>query len=212
MAKLHFLYSVMNAGKSLQLLSVRQNYLENSGNVVLVTSAIDGRSGVGKIASRIGISEDAIALGEADNLFEIVSTLHIKKPVTVALLDECQFMTADHIWQAARIVDELDIPVMAYGLKNNVFGQLFGPAIHAALALADDIKEIKSLCWCGRKGTQILRYDRQGRTEKTGSVIEVGGNNRYVSVCRKHWMSDEIGPAAVRNLRACDDQPSEDSK
>lgn len=194
MAKLHFLYSVMNAGKSLQLLSVRQNYIENGGNVVLITSSIDRRSGVGKIASRIGISEDAIAIGEVDNLFEIVTTLHAKKPVTVVLMDEVQFMAAEHMWQAARIVDDLDIPVMAYGLKNNVFGELFGPAIHAVLALADDVKEIKQLCWCGRKAGQILRYDRQGQTEKSGKVIEVGGDNRYISVCRKHWMSDDIGP------------------
>lgn len=195
MAKLHFLYSVMNAGKSLQLLSVRQNWVENGGNIVLITSAIDRRSGVGKIASRIGISEDAIALGEDDDLFEIIANLHRRKPVTALLMDEVQFMQREHMWQAARIVDDLDIPVMAYGLKNNVFGELFGPAIEAILALADDIKEIKQLCWCGRKAGQILRYDRHGRTEKSGNVVEVGGDNRYVSVCRKHWMNDDIGPA-----------------
>ncbi|MFC5507774.1 thymidine kinase [Bosea massiliensis] len=195
MAKLHFHYSVMNAGKSLSLLSIRQNWVENGGNIVLMTSAIDRRSGVGKIASRIGISEDAIALGEDDDLFEIIARLHTEKPVTAALLDEVQFMTSAHMWQAAKIVDDLGIPVMAFGLKNNVFGSLFGPAIEAILALADDIKEIKQLCWCGRKAGQILRYDPSGRTEKSGNVVEVGGDNRYVSVCRKHWMTDDIGPA-----------------
>lgn len=202
MAKFYFHYSVMNAGKSLQLLSVRQNYIENGGNVVLVTSATDRRSGVGKISSRIGVSEDAIALGENDNLFDIVLALHRSHPVTVVLLDEAQFMTAEHMWQGARIVDELNIPVMAYGLKNNVFGELFGPAIHAALAIADEIREIRQLCWCHRRATQILRYDAQGRTEKTGNVVEVGGDNRYVSVCRKHWLADDIGPGRRAQLAA----------
>lgn len=185
----------MNAGKSLQLLSVKQNYAENGGNVVLITSAIDRRAGVGKISSRIGVSQDAIALGEHDDLFDIVHALHKAQAVTAVLMDEIQFMTAEHMWQGAKIVDELNIPVMAYGLKNNVFGQLFGPAVHAALAIADEIREIRQLCWCHRRASQILRYDASGRTEKSGNVIEVGGDNRYVSVCRKHWMSDDIGPS-----------------
>ena len=134
MAKLHFYYSVMNAGKTTQLLQVRHNYVENGGRVLLFTSAVDDRDGVGRISSRMGLSAEAVPLRPADDLFALVAAEHAGLPVTAVLLDEVQFLQAEHVRQAARVVDDLGIPVMAYGLKNNVFGELFGPAVRAATA------------------------------------------------------------------------------
>jgi thymidine kinase len=200
MAKLHFLYSVMNAGKTTHLLQVRHNYIENGGHVLLFTSLIDDRFGVGKVKSRIGIEADAAALRKGDAIDAIVAAEHARKPVTVVLIDEVQFMTADQVRQLAWIVDELKIPVMAYGLKNNVYGTLFSDAIATIMALADDFQEIKQLCHCGRKATMILKYDRNGDAVRSGEVVEIGGEGRYVSVCRPHWMKGEIGPAARQLL------------
>jgi thymidine kinase len=202
MANLHYFYSVMNAGKSSQLLQVRHNYLESGGTVALFTSAIDDRSGIGKISSRIGLSADAIALRASDNLAAIVRKLHAETPLSAVLIDEVQFLTSEQIWQAAEIVDSLSLPVIAYGLKVNAFGELFSPAIATLLALAEDIKEIKTLCHCGRKATMILRYDPDGTAVKAGEVIEVGGESRYVSVCRPHWMAGDIG--ATRRAALCE--------
>lgn len=208
MAKLFFFYSVMNAGKSTQLLSVRWNYVENGGRVLLFTSAIDDRFRVGKISSRIGLEADAHPLAAEDDLGRIVAAEHASSPVTAVLIDEVQFMTPDQIRQAAWIVDELDIPVMAYGLKNNFAGELFSDAIVLLMALADQFQEIKQVCHCGRKATMILRYDRSGAAVRSGEVVEIGGEGRYVSVCRRHWSVGDIGPAARRLLAgpapACD--------
>ncbi len=200
MAKLHFLYSVMNAGKSTHLLQVRYNYIENGGHVLLFTSLIDDRFGVGKVRSRIGIEADAIPLRKADDVAAIVAEEHAKTHVTAILIDEVQFMTTDQVRQLAWVVDELKIPVMAYGLKNNVYGMLFSDAIATIMALADDFQEIKQLCHCGRKATMILKYDRNGEAVRSGEVIEIGGEGRYVSVCRPHWTAGNIGPAARQML------------
>jgi thymidine kinase len=200
MAKLHFLFSVMNAGKTTHLLQVRHNYIENGGHVLLFTSLIDDRFGVGKVKSRIGIEADAAALRKSDAIDAIVAAEHARKPVTVVLIDEVQFMTADQVRQLAWIVDELGIPVMAYGLKNNVYGTLFSDAVATIMALADDFQEIKQLCHCGRKATMILKYDRKGDAVRSGEVVEIGGEGRYVSVCRPHWMKGDIGPAARQLL------------
>jgi thymidine kinase len=200
MAKLHFIYSVMNAGKTTHLLQVRYNYIENGGNVLLFTSLIDDRFGVGKVKSRIGLEADAIPLRKSDDIGVIVAAEHAKKPVTVVLVDEVQFMTADQVRQLAWIVDELNVPVMAYGLKNNVYGTLFSDAIIAMMALAQDFQEIKQLCHCGRKATMILKYDRNGEAVRSGPVVEIGGEGRYVSVCRPHWTAGDIGPAARQLL------------
>ncbi len=200
MAKLHFIYSVMNAGKTTHLLQVRYNYIENGGNVLLFTSLIDDRFGVGKVKSRIGLEADAIPLRKDDDIGAFVAAEHARKKVTVVLIDEVQFMTAEQVHQLAWIVDELKIPVMAYGLKNNVYGTLFSDAISTIMALAEDFQEIKQLCHCGRKATMILKYDRNGEAVRSGEVVEIGGEGRYVSVCRPHWMKGEIGPAARQLL------------
>lgn len=200
MAKLHFIYSVMNAGKTTHLLQVRYNYVENGGNVLLFTSLIDDRFGVGKVKSRIGLEADAIPLKKDDDIAAFVTAEHARKKVTVVLIDEVQFMTADQVRQLAWIVDELKIPVMAYGLKNNVYGTLFSDAISTIMALAEDFQEIKQLCHCGRKATMILKFDPNGEAVRSGPVIEIGGESRYVSVCRPHWMKGDIGPAARQLL------------
>ncbi|MBZ6075834.1 thymidine kinase [Microvirga puerhi] len=200
MAKLHFLYSVMNAGKTTHLLQVRHNYIENGGHVLLFTSLVDDRFGVGKVKSRIGLEADAIPLMKNDDIGAIVAAEHATNPVTVVLIDEVQFMEADQVRQLAWIVDGLKIPVMAYGLKNNVYGVLFSDAIAVMMALADDFQEIKQLCHCGRKATMILKYDRNGEAVRSGEVVEIGGEGRYVSVCRPHWFDGEIGAAARKLL------------
>jgi thymidine kinase len=200
MAKLHFLYSVMNAGKTTHLLQVRHNYIENGGHVLLFTSPIDDRFGVGKVRSRIGLEADATVLRKNEAVDAIVAAEHARKKVTAVLIDEVQFMTADQVRQLAWIVDELGIPVMAYGLKNNVYGTLFSDAIAAMMALADDFQEIKQLCHCGRKATMILKFDPRGEPVRSGPVIEIGGESRYVSVCRPHWTKGDIGPAARQLL------------
>ena len=200
MAKLHFLYSVMNAGKTTHLLQVRHNYIENGGHVLLFTSPIDDRFGVGKVRSRIGIEADATVLRKDEAVDAIVAAEHARRKVTAVLIDEVQFMTAEQVRQLAWIVDELGIPVMAYGLKNNVYGTLFSEAIQAMMALADDFQEIKQLCHCGRKATMILKFDPNGEPVRSGPVIEVGGESRYVSVCRPHWTKGDIGPAARQLL------------
>ncbi|QFU15186.1 thymidine kinase [Microvirga thermotolerans] len=200
MAKLHFIYSVMNAGKTTHLLQVRHNYIENGGHVLLFTSLIDDRFGVGKVRSRIGLEADAIPVRKTDDIAAIVAAEHAEKPVTAVLIDEVQFMTADQVRQLAWIVDELNVPVMAYGLKNNVYGTLFSDAIATIMALAQDFQEIKQLCHCGRKATMILKFDPNGEAVRFGPVIEIGGENRYVSVCRPHWTAGDIGPAARQLL------------
>jgi thymidine kinase len=202
LSNLQFHYSVMNAGKTTRLLQVRHNYAENGGHVLLFTSAIDDRAGVGKVASRMGLAADAVALRAGDDLMAIVSGEHAVRAVAAVLLDEVQFMTVEHVRQAARVADRLGIPVLAYGLKNNAFGELFGPSVHALLALADEIREIERLCHCGRKATMILRYDADGMAVRAGAVVEVGGDDRYVSVCRPHWDAGEIG-ARQRASLAC---------
>jgi len=180
MAKLHFFYSVMNAGKSTALLQAAHNYESKGWKVFYFTSGLDSRGGIGYINSRVGISKQAIAL--TDQGFSLYVTS--EKP-SVIFVDEIQFFTPDHIIELASIVDSYNIPVLCYGLKNNSNGQLFSPAIETLLALADQIKELKTVCHCGSKATQILRR-RNGRPIITTDVVEIG-DSEYESVCRKHW-------------------------
>lgn len=185
MAKLHFFYSVMNAGKSTALLQAAHNYETNGWRVYYFTSAIDERTGYGKISSRIGISRDAIALSSEDKFSDHLNRVEGEK--AVIFVDEIQFFTEKQITELAFWVDKYHIPVLCYGLKNNSNGELFGPAIIKLLALADQIKELKTVCYCGAKATQILRLDRNGKAILTNDVVETGFENRYTSVCRKHW-------------------------
>lgn len=193
---MYFFYSVMNAGKSTLLLQTAYNYRENGGRVLIFTSAIDDRSGVGVVSSRIGLEAEALALTAADNLFDIVREEHRRDPLTAVLMDEVQFMTADQIRQASDVVDDLGLPVLAYGLKNNYQGEIFSPAVSALLALCEKITECKQLCHCGSKATMILKYNAAGEAVRSGDVVEVGGEDKYISVCRRHWKAGDIGSAA----------------
>lgn len=203
MAKLHFFYSVMNAGKSTHLLQARYNYSAMGFETLLFTSARDDRNGVGRITSRLGLSEDARALGPEDNIFDIVAATNRggrRDPRAIVFIDEVQFLTPDQIRQASDIVDDLRIPVMTYGLKNNILGELFSPAIATVLAYADAITEHKAICHCGRKATMILRFDGDGRVARGGQIVQVGGEESYSSVCRPCFKAGEIGPVARRAL------------
>ena len=199
MAKLFFNYSVMNAGKSTQLLNVRYTYIDHGGRVLLFTSAVDDRSGVGMVKARGGGEAEAYALTPEDNIFDIVSASHEEQEVSAVLVDEVQFLTAEHVMQMSDVADYLDIPVMAYGLKNNSLGTLFSSAVEALLALANEFNEIKQICHCGSKATMILKYNPDGSIVREGAVVETGGESRYMSVCRPHWKEGNIGP---RNRKA----------
>lgn len=203
MAKLHFFHSVMNAGKSAQLLLARHNYEVHGFKTHLLTSTIDTRAGEGMISSRVGISAPARALSPSDDIFRIVRESidpYARKPKTIVFIDEVQFLTPDQVRQASDVVDELGIPVLLYGLRCNAFGEIFSPAVATALAYADDIKEIKQVCHCGRKATMILRFDREGRIDRSGDVVRIGAEESYVSVCRPCFKTGDIGTAARATL------------
>lgn len=201
MAKLYFNYSVMNSGKTTDLLQAAYVYKNHGKRVLLVTSMGDTRSGTGKIVARIGVEADAYPLGKDENLFNLIEAEHEKDELSAVFLDEVNFMTADHIEQATDVVDFLGIPVMAYGLKNNAFGEIFGPSIAKILAVADVINEVRNICHCGKAATMILRYGQTGKIERSGNVIEPGGEQRYISVCRPHYKMGDIGQKAMESLK-----------
>lgn len=184
MAQLYFRYGAMNASKSIQLLTVAHNYEQSGKKVMVFTPAIDDRYGVGKVASRVGISRDAIPISNDTNILEIVENEPIK-PHCV-LVDEGQFLNRDHVKQLIGIVDNLDIPVIVYGLLKNFKNELFEGS-HYLLCEADKIEEIKTVCvFCNKKATHILKF-KDGKPVYTGETIEIGGEDTYSSVCRPHY-------------------------
>ncbi|MBO9715196.1 thymidine kinase [Sphingomonas sp.] len=187
MAKLYFYYASMNAGKSTTLLQADFNYRERGMRTLLFTAAIHNRSGHGVIDSRLGIEAEATPFDEATDLFAIAAAQHAPVPLACVLVDEAQFLSPGQVRQLARLADELGIPVLAYGLRTDFQGRLF-PGSAELLALADSLVEIKSVCECGRKATMNLRVDAEGRAVREGAQREVGGNERYVALCRKHFM------------------------
>jgi len=186
MAKLHFYYASMNAGKSTVLLQSSYNYRERGMRTLLFTPSIDTRYGNNRIESRIGLRASAISLAPTDNLFGRVQTEHGTQPVACVLIDEAQFITAEQVWQASDVVDALNIPVLCFGLRTDFKGKLF-PGSGALLALADELIELKAICHCGRKATMNLRVDHAGQAVKDGAQIEIGGDLRYVALCRRHF-------------------------
>jgi thymidine kinase len=186
MAKLYFNYAAMNAGKSTTLLQASFNYRERGMHTIEFTAKIDNRYEEGAITSRIGLHKDAHLFDADTNLFIIVQKESRKTSPACIFLDEAQFLTDAQVLQLAKIVDELDIPVICYGLRTNFRGDLFEGSARL-LALADDIRELKTICKCGRKATMNLRIDAQGKAVKTGESIEIGGNERYAPLCRKHF-------------------------
>jgi thymidine kinase len=186
MAKLYFYYASMNAGKSTMLLQSSYNYRERGMRTLLFTPTVDTRYGGGRIESRIGLRSGAISLAAAENLFNRVKLEHASSPVACILIDEAQFLTSEQIWQASEVADGLDIPVLCYGLRTDFQGKLFSGS-GTLLAIADDLTEIKAICHCGRKATMNLRLDGQGRAVRNGAQVEIGGNDRYVAMCRRHF-------------------------
>lgn len=195
MAKLYFNYSTMNAGKSTVLLQASHNYRERGMETYLLTAQIDRRAGPGRIASRIGIGEDADTFREDDNLFDLIAARMKKGPVSCIFVDEAQFLTPDQVWDLARIVDDLKVPILCYGLRVDFRGQLF-PGSAALLALSDEMREVRTICHCGRKATMVIRQDRNGRTIHDGAQVQIGGNETYVSLCRRHWR-EAMGDVSV---------------
>lgn len=191
MAKLYFNYSTMNAGKSTILLQASYNYNERGMETYLLTADFDERSGQGQIASRIGIQAKADIYGESSDLFEMIRNRLAKGPVACILVDEAQWLSEIQVWQLARAVDDLNVPIMCYGLRVDFMGKLF-PGSAALLALADEMREVRTICHCGRKATMVVRRGPDGKALKDGPQVQVGGNDTYVSLCRRHWR-EEIG-------------------
>ena len=192
MAKLYFYYSSMNAGKSTMLLQASFNYRERGMTTLLFTAGIDTRTGAGIIASRIGLSAPATPFLADTDLHGIVAAEHARQRVECVLIDEAQFLGQAQVWQLARIADDLGIPVLAYGLRTDFLGALFEGS-QWLLALADVLTEIKAVCTCGRKATMNLRIDAQGNAVAAGAQTEIGGNDRYVALCRRHFTAALAG-------------------
>lgn len=186
MAKLYFSYASMNAGKSTLLLQASYNYQERGMRTVILIAAFDDRAGRGRIASRIGLEADAIPFEPDEDLFARISAMVSEGPLACIFVDEAQFLTEDQVWQLARVADRLNIPVMAYGLRTDFQGKLFQGSA-ALLAIADELREVRTICHCGRKATMVARLDEAGDIIRHGAQVEVGGNEKYVSYCRRHW-------------------------
>ena len=186
MAKLHFHYSTMNAGKSTLLLQAAHNYNERGMDAYLLTAAFDDRAGKGRIGSRIGLGREADVFRSQDDLFAVISERLEQGPVACVFVDEAQFLTPDQVWQLARVVDDLNVPVMAYGLRVDFRGALF-PGSATLLALSDVMREVRTICHCGRNATMVVRKDGAGQVVTDGDQVQIGGNETYVSLCRKHW-------------------------
>lgn len=186
MAQLYFYYSAMNAGKSTALLQSSYNYQERGMRTLIYTAEIDDRFGAGKVSSRIGLSSPAALFDAQTRLDEEIAAEHAQQPVHCVLVDECQFLTREQVKALSDVVDNLDIPVLCYGLRTDFRGELFGGS-HYLLAWADKLVELKTICHCGRKAGMVLRLDSNGRPFSEGEQVVIGGNERYISVCRKHY-------------------------
>ena len=187
MAKLYFYYSSMNAGKSRTLLQSSFNYQERGMATMLWTAAIDDRYGAARIASRIGLEQPAHLFDPGIDLFAAIADQHAATPLSCVLVDEAQFLTRDQVWQLAAVCDRLGVAVLCYGLRTDFQGALFEGSAHL-LGLADTLSEIKTICECGRKATMNLRVDAHGRAIHQGAQTQIGGNEHYVALCRRHFV------------------------
>jgi thymidine kinase len=186
MAKLYFYYASMNAGKSTTLLQADFNYRERGMATMLWTSQIDDRDRSGWINSRIGLAEPARAYGRGTDMFAQANVRVLEGPLACVLVDEAQFLTPEQVWQLARVADELNVPVLCYGLRTDFKGQLF-PGSAVLLGIADTLVELKAVCHCGRKATMNMRIDEAGNAIMEGEQIGIGGNESYVALCRRHF-------------------------
>jgi thymidine kinase len=184
-AKPYFYYSTMNAGKSTSLLQSSHNYRERGMHTLVYTAGLDQRGG-GKVHSRIGLASEARHFLPATDLYAEIGLEHGTRRVSCVLLDEAQFLTRRQVDDLAMVVDRLSIPVLCYGLRTDFRGELFEGSARL-LALADELTELKTICHCGRKATMVVRVGADGRVEREGEQVEIGGNERYVSLCRRHY-------------------------
>ena len=186
MAKLYFYYASMNAGKSTNLLQADFNYRERGMATMLWTAALDERSQGHPIASRIGLEASAHRFDDKTDFWDAVTAEHAGRPLACVLIDEAQFLSPEQAWQCARVADETGIPVLCYGLRTDFRGELF-PGSAVLLGIADALVELKAVCHCGRKATMNLRTDENGAPIVHGAQTQIGGNDRYLALCRKHF-------------------------
>ncbi|MEN9717340.1 MAG: hypothetical protein RIQ99_218 [Pseudomonadota bacterium] len=187
MAKLYFYYSSMNAGKSTTLLQADFNYRERGMATMLWTAALDDRGGEKAIESRIGLYAQAHRFEPGTDLWDRITAAHRAEALSCVLVDEAQFLTEAQVWQLAKVADSAGIPVLCYGLRTDFQGELF-PGAKVLLGIADSLVELKAVCHCGRKSTMNLRVDAEGRAVQQGAQTEIGGNDRYVALCRRHFV------------------------
>jgi thymidine kinase len=197
-AKLYFYYAAMNAGKSTTLLQADFNYRERGMETMLWTAKLDERAGAGVIGSRIALSAPAHTYDEDLDLFAAISDELKRRKLDCILVDEAQFLSQRHVLQLCEVADRLSIPVLCYGLRTDFQGKLF-PGSAALLALADSMVELKAVCECGRKATMNLRVDEEGNAVSAGAQTEIGGNDRYIALCRKHFF-ERIREGEARQL------------
>ncbi|QXM06322.1 thymidine kinase [Crassaminicella indica] len=190
MAQLYYRYSTMNAGKSIEVIKVAYNYEERGKRALVLTSALDDRYGIGKIISRVGLEKEAIIIDDETNVLSIFLQENSKQKIDCVIIDECQFLKKHHIEELVEIVDSCNVPVLCYGLKNDFRNELFEGS-YWLLVYADKIEEIKTICWCGRKATTNARVIN-GKIIKDGEQIQIGGNELYVPLCRKHYNDGRI--------------------
>ena len=186
MAKLYFHYSTMNAGKSTALLQASHNYREGGMQTYLLTAQFDNRAGQARIASRIGIGQDADTFSPDDDLFAKLKSRFAMEKVACVFFDEAQFLTKEQVWQLACSVDDLGVPIMCYGLRVDFRGDLF-PGSAALLAWVDEMREVRTICACGKKATMVVRNGSDGTPLRDGEQVLIGGNETYLSLCRRHW-------------------------
>ncbi|ANW25260.1 thymidine kinase [Vibrio coralliilyticus] len=186
MAQMYFYYSAMNAGKSTTLLQSSFNYQERGMTPVIFTAALDDRYGVGKVSSRIGLQSDAQLFRPDSDLYQDIAALNEVEKRHCILVDECQFLTKEQVYQLTEVVDKLNIPVLCYGLRTDFLGELFEGSKYL-LSWADKLIELKTICHCGRKANMVIRTDEHGNAIAEGDQVAIGGNDRYVSVCRQHY-------------------------
>ena len=188
MAKLYFYYSAMNAGKTTTLLQSSHNYAERGMTTLLLKPLIDDREGLNVIRSRVGLEAEAKNFEKEDNLLQTIEVQHKTKSLNCVLVDEAQFLTRDQVIQLGNVVDRLEIPVLCYGLRTDFLGELFEGS-RSLLAWADELREIKTVCHCGKKAIMTVRLNEEGKPLQAGEQIQIGGNESYVSMCRRHFKS-----------------------